>query len=894
MKTAPASRLFTSVATYVRRVLSLMVCLSLLGITAQTARAAAPIAGTTIGNAASATYTDASGTARTATSNTVTTIVQQVGSFTITADRTATVSPGGQVFFPHVITNTGNGSETYTLGATNNATGDNFDLTGLTVYADADKNGIPDNTTAITSTGVLASGATFGIVVVGSAPGSAVSGNTAGVTVSATGQAGISGTTPQTNADVATVTSNAVITVTKAVSANSGAAGSGPYTYTLTYTNTGNTAGTDLTITDQTPTGLSYVTGSGRWSVAGATALTDAAGGDFSGINYTATGGGLITAVIASVSPGQSGTLTFQFNVNTPLAAQTINNTANYSYDPDGAGATAVTAAVPTNTVPFTVAGAAGVQLGANLTNDTITTIATALPGATISYTANLVTNTGNGTDTFNMTFDSNTFPTGTTFAFFKSDGNTPLVDTNGDGIPDTGPLASNGTYNVTVKATLPNVITGGTAPYTINLKATSVNDPTKSDLANDKLTTTASLTVDLTNNATADGAGPATPPGEGAFANAAPSVTNTTNPGTTTRFTLFAYNPNTVADSYGISASTDDTFGSLTLPTGWSVVFRDSSGAVITSTGVVLASGNKEFYADVTVPAGQAPGDTDLYFRILSPTTSTGDIIEDRVTVNTVRDLSLTPNNSGQTYPGGSVVYEHTLKNNGNVLEGNSTGSTVTLTLADTLAGWTSITYYDTNNNGTLDAADTVVTNLNFSSGGTNGLSPGESVRLFTKVFAPPGAPNLAINSTTLTATTTNGTYTTTVPGTVTVTDTTSVVTGDLTLVKEQVLDTNCDGTETSYSQSQITTGAAPGACVKYRITVKNVGSQTATNIKVYDTTPAFTTYLSTPAAAATGGSVNTVTAPASASAGNFEFNIGDLASGATATATFTVKINL
>ena len=119
MKTAPASRLFASAATFVRRVFSLMVCLSLLGITAQTVRAAAPIAGTTIGNAASATYTDASGTARTATSNTVTTIVQQVGSFTITADRTATVSPGGQVFFPHVITNTGNGSETYTLGATN-------------------------------------------------------------------------------------------------------------------------------------------------------------------------------------------------------------------------------------------------------------------------------------------------------------------------------------------------------------------------------------------------------------------------------------------------------------------------------------------------------------------------------------------------------------------------------------------------------------------------------------------------------------------------------------------------------------------------------------------------------------------------------------------------------
>ena len=177
MKTAPASSPLASAVAFLRRAFAFTIGLTLAGLVTAPAQAAAPIAGTTIGNAASATYKDASGTDRTATSNTVTTVVQQVGSFTITADRTATVSPGGQVFFPHIITNTGNGNETYTLGAAN-ATGDSFDLTGLTIYADADKNGIPDNTTAITSTGVLASGATFGIVVVGSAPGSVVSGNT--------------------------------------------------------------------------------------------------------------------------------------------------------------------------------------------------------------------------------------------------------------------------------------------------------------------------------------------------------------------------------------------------------------------------------------------------------------------------------------------------------------------------------------------------------------------------------------------------------------------------------------------------------------------------------------------------------------------------------------------
>jgi galactose mutarotase-like enzyme len=56
-----------------------------------------------------------------ATSNTVQTIVQQVGSFTLNmADDTRYVAPGGQVVYPHTLTNTGNGSDTITLSAANN------------------------------------------------------------------------------------------------------------------------------------------------------------------------------------------------------------------------------------------------------------------------------------------------------------------------------------------------------------------------------------------------------------------------------------------------------------------------------------------------------------------------------------------------------------------------------------------------------------------------------------------------------------------------------------------------------------------------------------------------------------------------------------------------------
>ena len=60
----------------------LVFALAVVPAAAQTA----PLAGTAIGNQASATYTDASNAPRTATSNLVQTIVQQVASFMLTAD----------------------------------------------------------------------------------------------------------------------------------------------------------------------------------------------------------------------------------------------------------------------------------------------------------------------------------------------------------------------------------------------------------------------------------------------------------------------------------------------------------------------------------------------------------------------------------------------------------------------------------------------------------------------------------------------------------------------------------------------------------------------------------------------------------------------------------------
>src|SRR5437879_5259574 len=74
---------------------------------------APPPAGTSIGNQATATYSDASNTPRSTTSNVAITIVQQVASFSLTADGAKFAAPGGQVYYAHTILNTGNGSDTF-------------------------------------------------------------------------------------------------------------------------------------------------------------------------------------------------------------------------------------------------------------------------------------------------------------------------------------------------------------------------------------------------------------------------------------------------------------------------------------------------------------------------------------------------------------------------------------------------------------------------------------------------------------------------------------------------------------------------------------------------------------------------------------------------------------
>jgi len=825
---------------------------------------AAPPAGASIGNQASASYLDASSTSRTVTSNLVTTIVQQVAGLTLTADGAALAAPGGQVVFPHVLTNVGNGPDTFPLTLINLA-GDDFDLTGLALYPDADGNGVPDNYTPINTTGLVAAGGTFRFVVAGNVPGVQLATDVAQVRVTAT-SAFDAGETAF-NTDITTVTGNAVLNVTKAIDVPNGASPSGPYTYTISYTNAGNSVATSVVLRDLVPAGMTYRAGSGRWSTTGAAVLTDLGVADPQGTapntvvyDWNLSNPGEVTATIARVAPGASGTLTFQVDVNSGLPPQTINNVASFAYN-DGV---ANVGPFPTNLAPFTIDAAASLTFVGQ-------TVAAATQGATIAY-ANVLTNTGNATDTYDITVGATTFPAGTTYVLFQADGVTPLTDSDGNFIPDSGPLAAGASRTIVLRVSLPPSATGG--PFQVQKIATSLLDPGQFATATDVLTSITASTVDVTNNAPLPGGLGAGPGPEGSAVVSLP-----TTPGSTVRFTLYVNNTSVVPDNYDLSSSG--------APAGWSVVFRDAANAILTNTGLLAAGASGLVYADVTVPANYTPGSVSIHFQALSSVSGASDVIHDAVDVQTVRSLQIVPNNSAQVIPGGTVLYSHVLINAGNVLEGDGIGSFVSVTQANDQAGWNAALYHDTNNSGVFDGGDQPLSDLVL----LGGIAPGTSLRIFAQVFAPAGAALGQVNTTTVTAATVNVTYTAALPPNANATDVTTVINGQLQLSKRQVLDSTCDGIpDGAYDVIDITTGAIPGACLRYEIVVTNVGTTPVTNVVVSDATPANTTYSAAVPASTTQGVILT---PANGAAGTITANVGTLAPGESATITVGIRID-
>ncbi len=575
--------------------------------------------------------------------------------------------------------------------------------------------------------------------------------------------------------------------------------------------------------------------------------------------------------------------------------------------------------------------------------------VSTASAGQTITFD-NVIWNKGDGTDTFDVQLRPdvfNSFPVGTSFQLFKDDGVNPLLDTSGNGVPDTGAIpAGQGTgssYHVKVVATIPlNACTlastnncGATAngPYTIAKVATSVGDPTKSNTVFDQLTTITKPSVDLQN---AGGAGAGSGLTGANITNTVITAQTDKVPGTTTYFDLPVFNTSAIADSYvftyhvattSLGGTALTSFIDGTIPSDWKLTFRKGTGgacssttvgAAITSSDLVNAGGNQLICAEVTTPSTAtqtAAAPMFLHFKVKSVASGVTDVKIDSVAFKAVGVLSLTPNRTGQVYPGGTIVYSHTLAATGS---SSCTGNSLTATMDTNLInlGWSALVYKDDNGDNQLDAGDDLIgpataTAVSYTTNVNATLVPGTPEKLVVQVFAPNGAALGATNLVNLVASgDCDGAGTTT--ATANANDLTTVITGQVRLYKTQAVDYDCSGTAdqitvdgsghvTAKTSGGGTYGtdlikAQPGFCILYKVDAINEGVAAVKSLNIKDVTPVYSTYSTglTTAGCSGAGGTGTYVKPANGGTGNVTCTwAADLTPGAKNTMDFEVKID-
>ena len=317
-------------------VTTIAVCLA-LGLFPATANAAGVLAGTLIENTATASFNSGAAT-NSISSNTVTVRVDELLDVAVAGLTSAPVATGAtSALLEYEVTNTGNGSEAFSITADPATAGNDFDAVVQTIAYDSNGNGTYDAgvDTIIANGGAipaLAADGTLKIFVLASLPGTATDGQSSQVKLTA---AALTGTgTPGTafagqgasggdavvgasgatdSALDAMIASLANVSLVKSAIVADPFGGSQPVpgaviTYTLVASVTGTGEAAGLTISDVIPAGTSYEANSLKLDTS---ALTDATDSDPG--NASASG---IAVSLGTVAGGTTKTVTFNVKID--------------------------------------------------------------------------------------------------------------------------------------------------------------------------------------------------------------------------------------------------------------------------------------------------------------------------------------------------------------------------------------------------------------------------------------------------------------------------------------------------------------------------------------------------------------------------------------------------
>lgn len=843
----------------------------------------APAAGTRVVNQANVLYTDENGEPREALTNEVVLFVQQVFAATVEGDSSRPAASGDSARFVHTLTNTGNGDDTYCVAA-EDLTGDGGDFDRIDVVLDSDGDGLAAEGEQVlysTSQGSgvfgrlsLSAGESADLILLGRTPAGLAAGTVldAHLLVSATEGTGTCGTgtvtdtgsnadgTDGTNSDRVTISADAVLEITKASTYGVGSAADlsdDSIDYVITVTNTGAVAATDITVSDTLADSLdfaSFGSHSGTFS-AGPSNLSD-----------------VITAEAATLAAGESLVVQFTADVVSTLGAAgeslEIENTASVQANLDGTGVgTPIDSNTTRNTAPSVYGvtlsdtgsdAGAGVNDGGDddgVVNDT-QRVDVAAPGDTV-YFRLTATNTGNTQDTYNLNSGSGAgWLAGATLTYLYTDLSTPLLDSNGDGIADTGPLQPGESLDIVVAAVLP--FSSSSAPHGSIITASSTADVSGgvarvSDPAS--LAIGASLTagVDVSNSADATGFN------DGGLADADPAASittqTTTAPGGTAVFDLFVANEGAGTDTFALSAH-GDLAGTVDLPAGWQALFVDASGAPLSSTPAMAPGETFAFHLEVTSPADLIDGDLQsVFIHVESFETGASDVKQDAVAIGGAAQIILTPDQSGQISGCGVTNYTHTLRNTGTTVEdirvriASQSHLNGELQLASNVSGgepadYASVAFASAGDDvailgGAGWQVETLIDAAAF--GPAIRLSPGEAAQLQVRVLAPCEVAPGTRDALQLLAETRDG------DAIASATNITTVSNARLELTKLGVLDAACDGAPDGvFNDDQVTAG--PGECVIWQIALVNEGAETVCDVRARDSAPAFTSFSGSP----------------------------------------------
>lgn len=859
--------------------------------------ASTPTAGSIISNMAVGEYKEEGSTAlQTSRSNMVQTTIIPVYSLTLTADRSIQAKAGQTIYFSHELTNTGNTTDTYNLSVANLA-GDSFDYSNLQLFLDLNRDGIPDSTTPVSSY-TLASGESMALVVKGDLPAGATLNQTGRVEVKA-----VSATTSTQvlNTDIATVTDKSAILVRKSFSVSE-VNQNDIVTVRLDYQNNGATASGVVDLTDVfDPAQLSYQAGGENWN---GVAVNPASGAnDPAGIDYYLNANTL-HMTLNSVPANSAGYIQFNVKVNRSQAGQ-VPNTVAVSYDDDNNTGTP-NILTNSNTAVLTLKPLYAVEINgiaasaSNAAADNLVVAPAVATGAEVSF-INYVWNTGNTEDRFNLTFTSDGLPAPHQIEFYRADGVTPLLDSNGDGIPDTGVLQPGEKLQIVVKARMPSTYADtSSSNYSVFPQAQSVGDSTKTDTVEDRtslVVTDATRLVDLTNRPEISNNGL----GNGNVDNGGAAwKTLSANTGATVVFPLNVKHTGTPT-AYVLSADADGNFTSLNLPAGvtgvkfYATATTDCSvlGAEIGSTRV-LSDGEEQLYCAVVQLSAQAASATALpiYFRVSAATYVSSnnasnpgfDTIKDAISINSLNSagvIALEPDLRGQIAPSGTIVYSHTLTNH----SAAALGAAYHFGISNDRSNFNTTLYYDANDNGVFDSTDPLMTDLSVLPGGQ--LAAGAQIRLFAKVQ------NTAYTGVGVVNTTVISLLDGANSSVDSVTDITTISDTQIRLTKLQAKDDACDGTpDGAFTTATLTIGRNPdgsGQCVIYRLVVQNQGALGIGAFTFRDNTPEAMVIFSTPVCAdCTAG---TISSPVAGQSGSVRGTVPDIASGASHEFEFGVR---